>query len=795
MVTKPRTATQIFRQAQHGQLLEHVALIEDLEAKAARLESELSALRSAGGSDELKRLPRQSLATLVQLFDAVPIPDLAGWERRQALSRLGATFEGLQQRSPKDGGLPSETWSESDSAPALQITEGDGATIARATTEVVRALGEVAGKYFAQMVEYQGTTPDQVSRARAATLLDVSSLVDAKAQYGLLPAESQRALFEQQIDDLIHSKDQLYTVTSWMNQGRDVARSVLETFGTKAAKGASLLGILHALAESAESEQARSLRETVYSLVTRYAELLPPRGVLEELSLKDSTFQRAYVTAIQADADLGFLANALAAVLDDHNAVAQGLRRTAIKAREKNALKRLGKTHATSPARARRALLKVIGALGAVEDAQPRQEAAEKALVNRFSQPLGVLARAAIEKSPNPEASATAFDQLSKTERRAYLSSLWLESVSTLRDLLDNPDLGVTVQSERAHSALVGAVGSPDPDALNSRIRAFEVLGEALRSLPEEDTFDLTLAMPIDVEEGLLDKQAVDLAQRVKTLLSKFSKSKKAGMQTLESATARLADFEALKRGKTAALDAVLKSSLRGTLSPKRESAAANALLEEQRAVDEGRTRIAARKAATFARLRGELEPYGLADADDYDTLLRRVSDQREILDQAAAARASLDDRTQRVLDAARTLRADVATQADARAFLRSVEEDARALAELASEVEAARAKYVDAANGILRKKVADYGAARLALTAIEQDLDLAETLNAASAAYATGFARFSKGVKTLEQVRTWVRRERKRAVALSEHAEEAATSLSRAVGKLSLGDKLAGSS
>jgi hypothetical protein len=789
MVTKPRTATQIFRQAQHGQLLEHVALIEDLEARAARLEAELSALRAAGGSDELKRLPADSLATLVQLFDAVPIPDLAGWERRQALSRLGTTLNELQERSPRDGGVPPNTWSDADSGPALRVIEGDGATIARTTTEVVRALGEVAGKYFAQMVEFQGTTPDQVSRARAATLLDVSSLVDAKAQYGLLPADSQRALFEQQIDDLIHAKDQLYTVTSWMNQGRDVARSVLEGTGTKAAKGASLLGILHSLAESSKSEQAASHRETVFTLATRYAELLPPRDILEELSLTNSTFQRAYRSAIQADADLAFLANALAAVLDDHDAVTRGLKKTAIKAREKNALKRLAKSHATSPAKARRALLKVLGALSAVEDAQPRQEAAEKALVNRFSQSLALLARAAIEASPNPEASATAFDQLAKAERRAYLASLWLENVSALRDLLDNPDHGVAAKTEHVRKALYEAVGSSDPAALRTRVRAYEVLGEALRNLPEEDTFELTLAMPIDVEEGLLNKQAADLAQRVHAFLAKFSKSKKAGMQTLESAAARLAEFEALKKGKTAALDAVLKSSHRGKRSPKRESTAAHALLDEQRAVDEGRTRIASHKATTFARVQGELERYGLADARDYDALLRRVSAQREVLDRAATAQASLEDRTERVLNATRALQPDVATLGDARAFLQSVEDDARALGALASEVDQARDKYVKAANSALRKKVSDYGAARLALTAIERDLDLVDTLGAAAATYATGFAIFSKGLKTLEKVRTWVRRERKRAEALGEHAEEVATSLSRAVGKLDRGD------
>jgi hypothetical protein len=333
-------------------------------------------------------------------------------------------------------------------------------------------------------------------------------------------------------------------------------------------------------------------------------------------------------------------------------------------------------------------------------------------------------------------------------------------------------------------------VGAEDRQLLASRRRALDVLAQTLRNpADEEDAFDLSVTTPIEVEAGLLARQTADLDERVDAFLKSYSASKKAGMQTLASAAARLAEIDALKKGKKAALDKVLKGSRKGKHSPKKELAAANALLEEQRAIDEGRAHLETRKAAAVAQVSGELAPFGLSATSGYDALLAALSEQQERVERAATALAELDRRQARAVEITQTLSLDSpANLGGAQTFARGVSGDAGQLAGLAARVQQAQSDYLVTANGLLRKAAADFGGARVALAEVEQGLDQADALRNAAATYVAGFTVFEKKLSSLAAIRTWVKREARKAESLGELAHEAVADLEKAIAKLGRG-------
>ncbi len=778
--TDPHSATQIYRKVQEGQTAEHVARIQALEARVAELEGELTVLRRGGGTEEVQALPGEALRVLLGVFDAVPIPDLGAWERRQCVQRLTSVLQELEAR----GELASGTWSGGE-APAAQVAEGDGAAAARLTTQVVRVLGEVASKYLAQMIEFQGTTPDQVARARASHLMDASSLVDAKAQYGLLPGDSQRALFEQHIDQLVTAKDQLYVLGQWVAEARELTRQLVVRRGLKAPREASLLGLLRLLADQDEAGQAPALAEVVHGLVRAYAALLPERDVLELLELADSEFQRAHASTVSADAsepgELPFLAGALEAVLTDHEAVAAALKETALKAREKKALSRLDRS-LTTAAKASDALARLGGQRAAVEAAHGEEEALQRTVVKRFAAALEREARARIAASPRPEASATAFEQLSKAERTAHLAALFSTLVGELSHLLEDPQEGLAAHEARLQEALRAA--GTDPALLARRRSELEAVAELLRSGDgDEEAFDLSVGAAIDVEEGLLARQEQELAARVEELLGKYSRAR---VGTLAEAAEKLAEVEAQSRGKKAALDALLKKAHKGKLSPKREAETAQALLDEQTAVEEGRRRLELRKGAAFERVRGRLAEVGLDGLTTFDHAWARLAEALESVRAAETARAALGERVAQIRDLAARLQGEpLPNAAAARALCASAQDDVRALAERAQAVEEARAAYLEEANRGLRKRAGHFDAARLAIDEVARELDTVARLRAAAEAYTRGFGGFRRELGALDKARAWVARERKKAAQLGQELAAAAESARRAADKL----------
>ena len=82
-------------------------------------------------------------------------------------------------------------------------------------------------------------------------------------------------------------------------------------------------------------------------------------------------------------------------------------------------------------------------------------------------------------------------------------------------------------------------------------------------------------------------------------------------MHTITDAAQKLAEIEALKKGKKSALDAVLMKTHRGRLSPKREAAEAAALAQEQREVNESRSALVARKRAAYRAMDQALRVVG----------------------------------------------------------------------------------------------------------------------------------------------------------------------------------------
>lgn len=773
MSEQTRSPTQIYREVQAGQAAEHVARIQALEARVRELEGELASLRRGGGTAELQRLPEEALAGLLRVFDAVPIPDLGAWERRQAAQRLSALLADVE--------LPEGAFSGGET-PAARVAEGDGAAVARITGAVVQVLSEVASRYLAQTIEYQGVTPDEVARARASHLVDVSALVDVEAQFGLLPPEGQRALFEAHLEQLILAKDQLFSVTRWMAEARELARGLAERRGLQTARGATLLALLRALAAQDELDPPRALLERLRALHARLAALLPERAVLEALELGETTYQRAHASLALDEAGLQLVAESLSELLADHEAVAGALRASSLATRARQALNRLAKAAAGSPAAARAALEPPAARLAAVEAAQARSDEAQRALVKRVGAALEREARARIAASERPEAAGAAFERLSKGERTAYLIGLWHELLGELRAGLGALEALDAAEVEgRSRSAPPGRILAPS---------ALEALVEALRC-PEdaEGGADLSLATPIDVEEGLLQRQAADLAARVEELLRKYSRSPRSGLPTLEVAAAKLTEIDALSSGKKLALDKLLRKAHQGKHSPKREAQAARALLEEQRAVEEGARRVAARKAAALEQVRPRLEALGLAEAGaSYDALWKRLASERERRAAAEATRQARAEHEARLASALARLGAEDAggaPSARARALLAEAGPDAHRLRELASALEAARAEYLTAANRVLRRRAPDFNAARAALEQVARDLEAVDALQRAAEAYAAAWSAQFPRLSTPDKVLSHVRREGSKAALLRTAVETASGHVTRAAAKL----------
>ncbi|RMG16286.1 MAG: hypothetical protein D6731_06630 [Planctomycetota bacterium] len=781
MAREPRSATQILRQAQSGQLLEHVAAIQRLEARAKALEAELETLRAGGGTRELQRLPSEALEALLGVFDAVPIPDLAAWERRGVLARLEAALRALEE----EGRLPAGCWDPA--GPALRVREGDGAATAAATAAVLRALADAAAGYLARMVEHQGTTPDAVARARAASLMDFSSLADAKAHYAVLPPEAQRELFEENVDELIRAKDQLASIAAWLSHGRQLAQRLVERRGLAVTEGASLTGLLEALL-AAEAPPEPTCARRLAARVQRWADLLPRDEARELLALRASEFQRTFAAALDPAAPLAFLARALCAVLDDHLAACAAFQEKALAKRERQALSGLRKEFARAPADARKHLLGLVAQDAHVEEAQAAFDAAAKALVEASGPALERCARAAMAKSSRPEAEAAAFERLDKRARTASLAELWRQRVRALRALLDpsSPEGLPTLRAAR-DELLRATVGAADPQLLAQRARALDVLAEALRDPdPGDDASSLDVSAPIPVEEELLARQAEELEKRSRDFLSRYAASRSQGPPTLEATVRRLEDIAELKKGKKAALDRLLKPSRRGKHSPKRELAAGAALLEEHALVAEARGRLAARKEAAVGRVAAELPAFGLVPGLGYDALRAAVDARRAEHRRAAEVSAALAAAEERARDLVGSLTGQPpASFAEVEAFAQRAGPDADALDRLAAEVVRARERALAAANRLLRKPCKDYASARQALAAVESGLDAVSTLRAAAGPYFAGLAAADPALAAAAPSLARLRRERRKAGALAEEAAAASEALARSVERL----------
>jgi hypothetical protein len=771
-MAEPRSATQVYRQVQRDQTLAHVARIQELEARVAELEAELSLARASGGSDELSRLPADVLAQLQRVFEAVPIPDLSAWESRQALQRLSGL---LGSES-----LPQGCWSLADGVPALVVEEGDGATVARTVRCMAQVLAEVAARYLAQMIEFQGVTPDHVSRARASHLMDVSSQLDAKEQYALLPSDHQRQLFDASIEELIQTKDQLYTVTRWLGEARSTLRSELERLGGAAPANASLASVVEALVARQAEVPAGGLEAGLRALVKGYANLLPEPALLKPLELAASPWQERYQAASDDAADLPLLGEALVALLSDHVRAAAALRPTAVRARERKALQRLAKSLTDNPARARGALGELGERLQGVEQANADLQVAQRDLVKRHSAALEQSARARIAASERPQAAAAAFERLSKPERNAHLAGLWVQQVEALAELLGE---GLDALQHDAHRALLASGGHERPEQIGARRARLERLRDGLREPPEVDELELTAS--IDVEDGLLARQAEDLKGRVAAFLGRYSKAKRAGMRTLPEAADTLAQIDTLRRGKKAALDAVLKKGHRGSCAPKQEAASAAALLEEQREVESGRARLADRKRRALETSQPLAAAAGLA-LPDWDTLWSRVQQELSRLDAAEATQAVVDARLARARQLAGALDGvEVESLTGAQATLLRAAAEAAQLHELEGRLQAERQAYLERSLRVLRKRPQGFDAARAACAEVLEELRLVDLLRQGERSYVAGFVERA-AARDLKAVTSWVRRERKKAERLAELIGEGARSLAKAADKLS---------
>lgn len=765
MTAKERSATQVFREVQLGQLLDHEHQIRDLEAEVKRLRDEAAALRAGGGTTELQALPEVALRTLLGVFDAVPIPDLSAFERQQCVRRLATALDELQAREPERGGLAPGAWRLEDGAPALEVAEGDGATVARLTREVVRVLGETAGRYLAQMVEFQGTTPDQVSRARASQLVDASTLMDAKAHFSLLPGDDQRAMFDQHVDQLIVARDRLHATTQATDEACAVLTELLQRIGKAPAKGAPLLTLARTLAAGDGLGHDSGLRAEVAGLVSRYAALLPPGGTLAALGLADTPFRRGYLAALEGECTLPFLAEALGAALADHELVAAGLRDVALEAIERGALRKLA--GALEPAEARDALARVAARSAEVDAAQARLEEHQRAICRRFGKELEAQARERIARSEQPETSAAAFERLDKTERAHHLARLWQLLVAELRAALDGPE-GLTALEAASRAALVQALGRDDARELEPRRQALDEVAEALRSPASQggDGLVFDLATPIDVEDGLLARQAQDLAGRVEAFLERFRRSR-TGVPTLADAVTKLSEIDATPQGKRAALDALLTKAHQGKHNAKQLAAAAFALAEEQRELEEGRARVEARKVAAFAAVQPRLARLD-ARVSSYDEAWGKLDEERRRLAAAAQALEAVAARRVEAAEAGRRLGAGPGAGdepvAAARAVLAGLEAEAAELGRRSAAVEAAHAALLEEANGSLRKRAGDFVTARDAALEVGRDLQRVDALRAAQASYVAAFAACWPELRSPEKVRDFAHRERKKA-------------------------------
>ena len=97
-------------------------------------------------------------------------------------------------------------------------------------------------------------------------------------------------------------------------------------------------------------------------------------------------------------------------------------------------------------------------------------------------------------------------------------------------------------------------------------------------------------------------------------------------------------------------------------------------------------------------------------------------------------------------------------------------------------------ASLKDRASAMALTKAAEFGAARLAIAEVTSGLDAADALRAAAATYVAGFSTFDKGLGSLAKIRSWVKREGRKAEALAGRAEEANAALEKAIGKLAKG-------
>lgn len=793
MTGKERSATQVFREVQLGQLLDHEHQIRDLEAEVKRLKDEAAALRAGGGTTELQALPEVALRTLLGVFDAVPIPDLSAFERQQCVRRLMTALDELQAREPERGGLAPGACTLRDGVPHLEVAEGDGATVARVTREVVRVLGETAGRYLGQMVEFQGTTPDQVSRARASQLVDASTLMDAKAHFSLLPGDDQRAMFDQHVDQLIVARDRLHAATQATDEACAVLAELLQRLGKAPAKGSPLLTLARTLAAGDAIGHDGGLRTELGELVTRYAALFPPEAVVSALGLGETPFRRGFAAALQGGEGLTlpFLAEALGAALADHEVVAAGLRDVALEAIERGALRRLAGT--LEPAEARDALAGVAARSAAVEAAQARLEEHQRAICKRFGKELEAAARERIAASDQPETSAAAFERLGKTERAHHLARLWQVLVNELREALDGPRgltaLEATSRATLVQAELVQATGREDARGLEPRRQALDEVAEALRSPASQgDGMSFDLATPIDVEDGLLARQAQDLAGRVEAFLERFRRSR-TGVPTLADAVTKLTGIDA-NEGKRAALDALLTKAHHGKHNAKQLAAAARALADEERELEEQRARVEARKTAAFAAVQPRLTRLD-ARVSTYDEAWARLDDERRRLAAAAQAIEAVAAGRAAAALAGQRLGAGPGAGdepvAAARAVLAGLEAEGAELARRTADVEAAHAALLEEANGILRKRAGDFVTARDAALEVGRDLQRVDALRAAQASYVAAFAACWPELRSPEKVRDWAHRERKKAdtlrldlVSAAKEVAKAASSLSR---------------
>ena len=101
---------------------------------------------------------------------------------------------------------------------------------------------------------------------------------------------------------------------------------------------------------------------------------------------------------------------------------------------------------------------------------------------------------------------------------------------------------------------------------------------------------------------------------------------------------------------------------------------------------------------------------------------------------------------------------------------------------------ERTREAYLEAANKVLRKPASEFGAARLVLEEVERELDLADALRTTASGYVAGFKAFQPKLRTLEAVKTWVRREHRKANDLGERCAANAKDIQKAVAKLEQG-------